>query len=252
VIRRVVFALALLAGATPTFAQTPAFMPRFDFHLAAAMLAGDDDRRYDWDADFGGEVDIVDYGLGRFTFWANYQVVMGDQLREFDPNQGNYILAGSTSARVRGFELAGEFYHQSRHLSDRIKTRAVDWNMMGGRVMRSVTAGRSEWHAVADLRGTIARSFVDYRWELETTVRGRVEVRPAVAFVTRGGMRVLGVDGSRGRGTQTGYQAEAGVRLEGGAAAMEFYVAGERRIDPFPVEFGSVTFLKAGFRVVSR
>ncbi len=33
---------------------------------------------------------------------------------------------------------------------------------------------------------------------------------------------------------------------------MEFFVAAERRIDPFPVEFGTVTWLKAGFRLLSR
>jgi hypothetical protein len=29
-------------------------------------------------------------------------------------------------------------------------------------------------------------------------------------------------------------------------------VAGERRIDPYPVEFGSATWIKAGFRILSK
>ena len=61
-----------------------------------------------WDADFGGEVDVVDYGVGRVSFTTNYEVVMGTQLRRFDPNQGNYILAGTASARAAGFEVAGD------------------------------------------------------------------------------------------------------------------------------------------------
>jgi hypothetical protein len=249
---RVLMALALLASAAPASAQQPVqFLPRFDFHLAAEHLSSDD-RRFAWDADFGGELDIVDYGIGRATFTANYEVLMGNQLRRFDPNQGNYILAGATSARAGGFELAGVFYHQSRHLSDRPKTAAVDWNMLGGRVARRFARGRSEVQTRADLRRTLKRSFVDYRWELDAEGRGRIELRPRVSLISAVGARVLGVDGTRDRGTQSGYSAEGGVRFEGTAGAMEFFLAAERRIDPFPVEFGTVTWLKAGFRLLSR
>lgn len=250
--RAILAAAALTALAAPALAQQPVqFLPRYDFHLAAEHLSGDD-RRYVWDADFGGEIDVVDYGAGRFTFWANYQVVMGEELRIFDPNQGNYILAGSLSLRARGLEVAGVFYHQSRHLSDRTKIAPVDWNMMGGRVMHAGAAGRSEWRALADLRRVVQRSFVDYEWELDAGVDARLALRPRVKAIAGGGTRVLGVDGSRGRGTRTGYRAEAGVRVEGEAAAIEVFLAGERRIDPFPVEFGSATWLKAGFRIVSK
>jgi hypothetical protein len=247
-----VAALALLASAAPAAAQQAVqFIPNYDFHLDAALLSGDD-RRFEWDANFGGEIDVVDYGIGRFTFWANYNVVMGDQIREFDPNQGNYVLAGSTSARVAAFELAGVFYHQSRHLSDRPKLVAVDWNMIGGRIIRDVNVGRARWHAVVDLRKTIERSLVDYERELESGLRGRFMARPHVGVISALGVRVLGVDGSRDRGTQTGYLAEGGVRFEGVAGAMEFFVAAERRIDPYPLEFGTITWAKAGFRLLSR
>jgi hypothetical protein len=248
----VLIALALIAGAAPAAAQqTFEFIPRFDFQIGAELLSGDD-TRFEWDADFGAEVDVVDYGVGRFTFWANYEVIMGDQIREFDPNQGNYILAGSTSARVGGLEIAGVFYHQSRHLSDRPKLVAVDWNMMGGRVLRDVSAGRAQWRAMVDLRRTIAHSLVDYEWELDSSLRGRFMARPRVGVISAVAVRVLGVDGTRGRGTQSGYLAESGVRFEGAAGAMEFFVAAERRIDPYPLEFGTVTWAKAGFRLLSR
>ena len=51
-----------------------------------------------WDTNFGGELDVVDYGTGRATFVANYQAILGDEFRHFDPNQGNYILSGSRVA----------------------------------------------------------------------------------------------------------------------------------------------------------
>ena len=65
-------------------------------------------------------------------------------------------------------------------------------------------------------------------------------------------IRYLGVDGSLDRGNQTGYVVEGGVRFEGRAGAIELFVAGERRIDPYPVEVGTAQWLKAGFRLLSR
>jgi hypothetical protein len=245
-------AFVFIASVPPASAQQPIqFLPRFDFHLGAEYLS-DDDNRFSWDADLGGEVDVIDYGIGRVTFTTNYEVVMGSQLRRFDPNQGNYILAGSASARAAGFELAGMFYHQSRHLADRPKIGAVDWNMVGARIARDTTRGRTAWQARADARHVIQKSFVDYEWELDAEGRGRMALVPHVSLISAGGVRVIGVDGTRNRGTQTGFLAEGGVRFEGDVAAMEFFVAVERRIDPFPVEFGTVTWLKTGFRVLTR
>ena len=144
-IRLTLLALAMLAGASAAAAQTAAppaveFVPRTLFYMGAERLSGDD-IRFSWDANFGGEFDFVDYGYGRVTFFGQYQVVMGDELKAFDPNQGNYILEGSASARLAGAEVAAVFYHQSRHLSDRDKTQPVDWNMLGVRVKRNWIAG---------------------------------------------------------------------------------------------------------------
>jgi hypothetical protein len=244
--------LALSVGATSAFAQQAVqFLPRFDFYLAAERLGGDNDNRFAWDADFGGELDVIDYGAGRATFMANYEVVMGTQLRRFDPNQGNYVMSGLLSWRAAGLELAGMFYHQSRHLSDRPKVAAIDWNMFGARIAHDFARGRSQWTARADLRRTIQKSFVDYQWELDAEGRGRIDLRPHVSVVSTLNARIVGVDDTRNRGTQTGFLAEGGVRFEGTAGAMEFFIAGERRIDPFPLEFGTATWLKAGFRLLS-
>src|SRR4051812_17644646 len=132
---------AVPAAAQPTSgAPAPAqastateFLPRYTFHLAAEHLSSDD-RQFVWDTNFGGELDLVDCVAGRATFVANYQAILGEQFRRFDPNQGNYILGGSLSLRPRGFEVAAVFHHESRHLSDRVKRQAVDWNMLGARV----------------------------------------------------------------------------------------------------------------------
>jgi hypothetical protein len=33
---------------------------------------------------------------------------------------------------------------------------------------------------------------------------------------------------------------------------MEFFIAGEHRIDPYPLEFGSINFVTVGFRLLTR
>ena len=260
--RSVLLALALLACAARVSAQTstpapPAasprveLLPRYAFHMGAQHL-GSDDKRYVWDTNFGGELDLVAYGQVRATFEANYEAVLGEELHRFDPNQGNYILAGVVSGQVGKLELGVVYYHQSRHLSDRPKVVPVDWNMLGGRIRTEGTRGRVGLAARADLRRTVLNSFVDYSWELDSDVRVRYALHPRVAAIGASGVRLLGTDGSRDRGTQAGVREEGGVGIEGRGAAVELFVFFERRIDPYPLEIGTVTWFGAGFRLLSR
>jgi hypothetical protein len=251
----------LVAGIAVAFAQSASpdpqstssieFLPRYDFHLDAQHLSSSDPR-FVWDANFGGAVDFVDYGFGRATFLANYQVILGEEFRNFDPNQGNYTLEGSASGRFHGAEAALVFHHISRHLADRPKTFAIDWNMLGGRVQKAFAVRATQMNAHVDLRGVILHSYVDYRWELEAGLHNVHRLASRVAAVSGVDLRLLGVDGSQNRGTQTGARGEGGVRLEGKAGAVELFVAVERRIDPYPTEFGTDTWASAGFRLLSR
>jgi len=258
-VRRATVMLLMLCAAVPAAAQSTAdpppssgvtFIPRYAFHLDAEHISSDDER-FVWDANYGGELDVVDYGAGRFTFFANYQVITGEEFRAFDPTQGNYILGGRVSYRMRGTEVAAVFYHQSRHLSDRFKRQAVDWNMFGGRVTHPVSAGRLALDPRVDIRGVVEHSFVDYRWEVDGGVHARYPLVPHIALVGDADVRLIGVDGSGDRGTQTGARGEAGVRFEGRAGAIELFVAGERRIDPYPLALGTMTWFSAGFKLVS-
>jgi hypothetical protein len=250
VIRRSLLALAFLAYAVPAGAQSVEFLSRYAFYVSMEYLASDEPR-FEWDANWGGDLDIVDYGFGRFNFVANYQTILGDEFREFDPNQGNYVLEGSLSVRAPRAEVSGVFHHVSRHLSDRPKGGAVDWNMMGARVAAATTRGRLELRNRVDLRGVIQKTFVDYTWELETDTRARITLSPRTAFVPSGGLRVLGVNGSRDRGTQVGFRGEGAIQLRGRGAAVEFFAAVERRIDPYQLEFSTVSWATAGFRISS-
>jgi hypothetical protein len=253
--------LLLAAGAAPAAAQGPAsendtpprvrFLPRYAFHMNAEHLSGDDPRLV-WEAHYGGELDVVDYGAGRFTFAADYHVVLGEQIRIFDPNQGNYLLEGALSLRLRGAELAGVFHHTSRHLSDRPKTAAVDWNMMGVRLRAARAAGRLAVEGGTEVLGVIQSSTVDYSWAFGANTGVRYAATPRVGVVGRSAARVLGVDGRFDRGTQAGFRVEGGVDLRGEAGVVELFAAVERRVDPIPFEADTATWFALGFRLLSR
>lgn len=262
--RCIVIALVLSAVAAPARADdqsadpTPPappvrirFIPRYDFHLAADRLSTSD-ARFVWDANLGGEMDLVDYGRGRATFTGNFESVLGNQFRNFDPNQGNYLLDGSVSWRQRGTEIAALFHHTSRHLSDRFKRSAVAWNMLGTRVQRNLAPRKMTIQLRGDMLGVLVKNNVDYNWEADGDVHVAVPLRPVVSVIAAGHLRLLGVDGTEQRGLQTGSRAEAGVRFAGEKGAIELIVAAERRVDPYPLEFSTLNWISAGFRFVSR
>lgn len=224
------------------------YLSRFAFHLGATRLSIDDPR-FIWDATYGGEVDLVDYQRGRATFYADYEVVLGDQLRAFDPNQGNYILGARVSGRLPFAEVALVFHHESRHLSDRVKLDPVDWNMLGARVSRTFTWPRVTVDARSDIRGVVQHSFVDYRWEVDSAAAWRYALAPRLSLMSEIDVRYLAVDGSRNRGGQTGVRAEGGIRLIGRGASVDLFVTGERRVDPYPLESSVLSWVGAGFRI---
>lgn len=242
-----------LAGlAAPADAQTGvSFLSRVDYLFGLEYLATHDPR-FDWDATFGGKLDLIDYTHGRVLFEAEYLTVLGNEFQPFDPNQGNYTLAGFVSARTGPVELGVVYHHVSRHLGDRAKTDPVDWNMLGARLQGAIRRGATELAMRADVRGAVLHTNVDYIWEVdaETRAQGALTGRTAVIIVSR--VRVVGVDGTRDRGTQYGMRGEGGVRIDGAAAALELFVAVERRIDPYPLAFGTRSWAIAGFRVVNR
>jgi hypothetical protein len=171
----------MIAGASPVAAQGAIqFFPRYDFNLSAEHLSNDDPR-FVWDTNFGGEMDFVDYGIGRTTFAANYEAILGEEFRRFDPNQGNYLLDLATSARTHGYEIAALLHHTSRHLGDRFKIVPVDWNMFGVAVERDVRRGALRIRPHGDLLGVLLKSSVDYTWEANAGADLRIPVSASTA-----------------------------------------------------------------------
>jgi hypothetical protein len=253
VIRRFVLASALCALAVPAFAQPRVdFFPSSRFFMDAEHL-GTDSIQYKWRADFHGDVDLLTWPRGgRATFLANYEVVLGNEFQRFDPEQGNYTLEGSAMQRVMGVDVGVVFHHLSRHVSDRSKRSHVDWNMWGVRVRHDVTRGPLSVALQADVRDVVARSFVDYRNELQARADVAYQWRPRIGIIGSTRLRIVGVDDTYGRDAQTGFRAEGGVRLGGTGGAVELFLAGERRVDADVTALGPRNWVAAGFRLRSR
>src|SRR5262249_17361353 len=115
-----------------------------------------------WTTTMGGGADLV--GVGRFRGYVvgDVETLIGNTRRAFDASQANYTL--ETGGRWRGGRVLGNpfFHHVSRHMIDREKTAAVDWNILGGRAQPRF--GRAL--VGASLGHTTLASLVGYRWEL--------------------------------------------------------------------------------------
>jgi hypothetical protein len=227
------------------------WLPNYKFHLNMAHLS-DESPRYNWDANYGGELGIVAVGRTQLTFVANYQAVLGEEFHPFDPNQGNYTVDGVLSSRIKGFYVAGVFHHLSRHLADRPKRPPVDWNMMGGRIGGIFKSGGTDVEARFDLLGAILKTNVDYNWEMHAGARAHHHVYGTFGLIGSAMLRQVGTNGLGNRGTQTGGRGEGGFRISGKAATIELYLAAEKVIDPYPTEFSTANYASVGMRLLTR
>jgi len=229
------------------------FLARYDFHLAAAALAVQDPR-FSWDTHFGGALDVVDYVHGRAGISVDYEAVLGDEFRLFDPNQGNYTLEANASGRVTSStEVVGLFHHVSRHLSDRPKRFAVAWNLLGVRILQQVKLGATT--VDGDLEGgrIVQNSYVDYAWIGELHLQARRPFNDRVGVYGRASGQWFGTDRTiANRGRQAGGEIELGLRLNGKAGALELFAGAERRVDADPLDRMPKNWALAGFRLLNR
>lgn len=241
--------LIVLAVASESRAQT--FLPRAGYYFQWSALSSSDPR-FSSDGMMGLDVDLVDYRAGRLAFAVDYEAVLGNEARPFEINHDNFAMEAFGTARIRSGEVAVAFHHVSRHLSDRANPNIVAWNVLDFRAMRQFTAGRS--HIAAELAAghVLQSTFVDYTWtsDLFLTLRRRLSNR--LGFFASGHGRLVGVDPSKqGRERQCGARIETGVRVKGGATALELFAGYERRIDGFPTERTRVRMFAFGFRFTS-
>jgi hypothetical protein len=238
----------------PGPSQHPDFLTGADYQMSGVALASDD-KRFSWDAHFGGTVDVIDYLFGRASIVADYEAVLGDELRIFDPNQGNYILETSASVWAGRTEFAGVFHHVSRHLGDRPKDFAIAWNVAGVRVLRQIKVNNTTLLIRAGAGRVIQHSGgIDYRSTADFDVSVRHPVNTRVSAYARSFGEVIGVDQSATihRGTQRSGRIEGGIRINGKGGALELFAGFERRLDASQIDKLPLSWGLAGLRLVSK
>ena len=256
------------AAQQPIVAPAPKqaeFFSRTDFHLTAAWLGtlpsatlGTQiaaDRRFAWDTFWGGSIDVVDYVRGRLGVRIDYEAILGSEYQLFDPNQGNYTLEASASARLdRRTEVVGIFHHVSRHLSDRPKVRnPVAFNELGLRILERIDWGRTTFDVDAEGGPVLARAYVDYAWLGDLNLTARVQVSDRVGLFAHAVGHLVGVNGDvPGRTTQSGGVVETGVRIKGTGGALELFAGLEKLLDADPLDRQTQHWVLAGFRLLSR
>jgi len=254
--------------ATPAFAQVSGpqpldaapgnydFFPRYDFQLEANLITGDDPDLFRWDAHFGGEMDVVNYINGRLTVLTDYEAVMSDELRPFDPNQGNYTLEPAASWFFGKNEVAFVFHHVSRHLSDRPKTFAIAFNIIEGRYLRRFQLNGTSVSVRASAGKIAQHSYVDYTWQGDWDVTVVRPMNAHVQWYARSTGEVFGTDPIvRGRSdVQHTVRLEVGPRLIGTKADMEWFFGFEHRADAYQIDLlrPAVNWGIVGFRIVSK
>jgi hypothetical protein len=258
--RAAAVALLMLLVVAPAAAQQqtpapasvgPGFFTRYDFHLTAAALSGGD--RFAWDTHFGGELDLIDYVAGRASVLIDFEAVLGNEFRRFDPTQGNYILEASLSMRLGQTEIVGFFHHVSRHLSDRAKPFPIDWNKSGARLLRGQSVGRSTLELSVEASRIIQHSYVDYVWIGQADLRARHPFNAHVGLFAHASGQIFDLEPTiAGRDREAGGLLEAGVRLGGRDGAIELFAGYEKRVDADPLDRQPRRWSLAGFRLLRR
>lgn len=228
---------------------TPGWLTHSNFHLALEKFAIDDEQ-FSWDADFGGDVDVVDWTGGRINLGGNVEAVMGRELQRFDPNQNNYTIDLLGAARLGRDEAATIFRHVSRHVGDRERPFPVNWNLLGGRYWLRRGTERTTIDISGHAAGVVAKTSIDYVGELGLQASIRYLLERRVALTWRGSaVRILVDEDVWERSDQNGGRAELGVTFIGRGAAVEFFVGAERRIDADAFEASPKSWFMVGFRI---
>jgi hypothetical protein len=209
------------------------FLPAVSLGLEAARYAPVETDLH-WTGTMGGGADVFAVSGVRAYIAGSVETIIGSTRRGFDATQANYDLETGARWRMYGLTVNPFFHHTSRHLVDREKAPAVDWNILGVGVetalgaQRRIRVGGTVGHTTLD-------SIVGYRWEL--TGHGDVELyrRSGMALYGSARARFVTIDPEPElpRDDFLDWAFEGGVRFQREIRVFELFAAYERRNDVF-------------------
>lgn len=208
-----------------------------------------------WVGWIGGHVNLAEKGPWAVFFAPDVETILGHRLRSFEAVQANYSLEVGVHRTLNRLRVSPFFHHVSRHVQDRDKRQAVDWNFLGARL-------DGPWPEKWKREGAFAVSFgmatlasaVEYNWELRGSADIDIVHKGARALFVLADVRHVGAAATPEfpRDHLTDVRLETGFRYWQPASQFALFAAYERRNDVL-VEKGSVrTRALFGFRIRGR
>jgi hypothetical protein len=240
-------------GTLPAAAQSePAkFLPFMGVQLEAARYAPANED-FAWVGWIGARVDLMEKGKWSAYFNPNVETILGHRVRSFEAVQANYSLELGIRRDVRRGRLSGFFHHVSRHVQDRLKVQAVDWNFLG---VQYDSPWPSAWNRRGGFQASLGvatlSSGVEYNWEARASGDIDLAGKGAGALFVLGDVRHVGAAPTSGfpRSGLTDLRAEAGFRRWLDSSQFALFVAYEHRSDALVSTALVVDRALFGFRI---
>lgn len=240
-------AVAVLAALPSSLRADTELLPEVSLHLEAARYAPTETDLH-WTSWIGAGAGLVRFGKSTVTFTADLETTLGNTRRAFDATQANYHLEGGVRRTVGRGTVGVFLHHVSRHLEDRPKEQAVDWNVL--LVRASWPIGSRPIRLTASLGHTTQDSLIGYRWEVTQEIRADVLTRPWGALYLVERLRGVTTESTE-RFPRDGFVdvwAEGGVRF-GKERRLALFAAFEHRNDVLLEEPGARDRGLFGFRI---
>ena len=238
--------LVVALGSAPAGAGE--FLPRVGLFLEAAHYSPVETDLH-WTGTMGGGADVFEIGGVRGYISGRVETIIGNTRRGFDANQANYHLETGLSRRVGPVWVRPFFSHVSRHLVDREKVPAVDWNILGVGADGVVAGGRVR--VGGGIGHTTLASLVGYEWEV--TGRADADLVHREHFTVYGAARArlvtIDPDPLLPRDDFLDFAFEGGLRVPRERRVLEAFAAFERRNDVFLLRPGARDRLLLGLRI---
>ena len=227
------------------------FLPFLGPRLEAARYVPANEE-FAWVGWIGASVDLMEKGQWSAYFTPDVETVLGHRIRSFEAVQANYSLEVGGRRSVGRGRLAMFFHHVSRHVQDRTKFQAVDWNMLG---LAYASPLPPKWNR----RGAYSASFgvttlssgVDYNWEGRASIDLDLARKGSRALFVLAGLRFVGANPTTGfpRGEFADVRAEAGFRWFQESSQFALFVAYEHRNDALISSARVIDRTLVGFRI---
>jgi hypothetical protein len=229
-------AVVCCVSAASLRADDVSVMPAMSIHLEAARYDPTyvDLHEVGW---VGAGAALV--GVHDTTLWmtGDLETTLGNTRRAFDATQINYHLEPSVRHAFGVYQGELFFHHVSRHVSDREKPNAIDWNILGLRAR----APLGPVYVEASVGHVTQESRVGYRFEAVAQVDGDVvKLGTRNALYGLGYGRYVSAESSEEfpRGSFLDARLEGGIRFRNEKRRLEAYAAWERRNDVLVLEGG--------------